>query len=436
MTHRGIDISGKELRVAVAIGRRQRLRFRALAGKGARREARAYEMVGAVRAAKSLVVPLRDVPPLPARKLERVLPGLLDAQVPVDLGGCDVAYDRNGGGYVGLVVRKADREEAEGALDERNAVAWGVVPAAWALWREGLCEFPCEASDERRAAVFVSGGAATVATGRGDVFAFASETGGEPADIVRTLRMAFGAGATGVRCVCGGEGAEAVAAALRDSSLGAEAAVADEPAFLLARGLARCGAEAAARRDGLAGPVVLDGEALAAGAARRWALGGLGLAAALLVLAAGLFWDATRLPEVSRALRRDLDQQLSHRVDVLSGYPVSARGERAVAIAKAAAERRDTAALDGLLRPGASVVLADALRAVGEARGVTVFTLRVEESALAVSGNAPDRAAAQAFGQALEALGFEASLEFPEEKGGADEGVVRFTATAQRRAGS
>lgn len=435
MTHRGIDISGKDLRVAVAIGRAERLRFRALTGKEARRELRSYEVVGAVRAPKSLVVPLRDVPSLPTRKLARILPGLLNAQVPVDLAECDVAFDRNGDGYVGLVVRKADREETEEAFDERNVVAWGVVPAAWALWRESLRELPCAASDERRAAVFVSNGAATVATGRGGAFAFASETASEPADVLRTLRMAFGADAVGVRCLCGGEGAEALATALRDSAIRAEASVAEEPVFLLARGLARCAVEGASRRDGLTGPVVLDGGAVAAEAVRKWMIGSFGFAAVLLVLSALLVGDALRLPETSLGLRKDLDQQLSHRVDVLTGYPVSARGERAVAIAKAAVEHRDTTALDGLLHPGASSVLADALRAIGEAKGVTVFTLRAESDSLAVSGNAQDRAAAQVFGQALESLGFESRLEFPKEKDDKEEGVVRFTATAQRRAG-
>lgn len=372
---------------------------------------------GGLPPSKSLVVPMRDLPQLPAAKLRRILPGLLDAQMPLDLAECVYRFAPNGEGLAALVARREDADAAFAA----DASLSAVVPAAWALWGHCLRAVPPKTPGECRAVVFADGGSALVVTGRGEAFAAAAEVAGGAEDVVRTLRMAFGPAAAEVRCLCGGREAGRLADALRVSPLGLRPEMPPGAETLLENAL-----EA---RDWPGGREVVFPSAAAEARRERgaaWCRGAFGVF--LIALAVALFRMGDGMVAEAAASGRELREELSLRASALAGYSVPGRGDRVVALAKEAAKKRDRSALVRMLRPGASAKLAGAMEALAECEGTTLFAVRVDDDMLAVSGNAPDEAAARAFAAALEKKGFSVRLDIPGDAGG--NGVVRFTATA------
>ena len=365
---------------------------------------------------KSLVVPMRDLPKLPAAKLRRILPGLLDAQMPLDLAECVYRFAPNGEGVAALVARREDAEAAFAA----DATLSGVVPAAWALWGHCLRAVPPKTPGECRAVALAENGGVLVVTGRGEAFGAAAEIAGGAEDVVRTLRMAFGPAAE-VRCLCGGREAGRLADALRASPLGLQPEMPPGAETLLESAL-----EA---RDWPGGREVVFPSAAAEARRERgaaWCRGALGVF--LIALAVAVFRMGDGMIAEAAASGRELREELSLRASALAGYSVPGRGDRVVTLAKEAAKKRDRSALVRMLRPGASAKLAGVMEALAECEGTTLFAVRVDDDVLAVSGNAPDEAAARAFAAALEKKGFSVRLDIPGDAGG--NGVVRFTATA------
>ena len=368
---------------------------------------------------KSLVVPLRDVPALPPRKARRILPGLLNAQIPLDLSECVWAFARNGVGYVGLVARRADMEEALS-----GASADGAVPLPWAVWRQCHRELPPASENERRAVLFADGTVVTIATGRGAAFGAAAEVPAEADAVARTLRMAFGAEGGEVRCLCAGKDAETWARTLRERGVSVNVGVVNAPKDFRSRALMGAVKD---RADG----GVFDTAASLAKRERGRCLCRLAVGVLLLGAAVALFRQSGMISSEASRAGRELDRELSVRVDALVGYPVTVRGDRAVALAKESAAKRNAETLAQMLRPGASDFLAKALGALAETEKTTLFLLRADADGIAVSGNAPDEAAVRAFASALEKAGLECQVEIPKESAGPE--LVRFVVTAKRR---
>ena len=372
---------------------------------------------GGLPPSKSLVVPLRDLPDLPRAKLQRILPGLRDAQMPLSLSECSYRFAPNGDGIVALVVRN---EVAEAAFAADRSLS-GLVPSAWALWGHCLRTCPAESPGENRAVLFADGGAVLAATGRGATFAAAAEVAGGAADVVRTLRMAFGADAAGARCICCGSEAASLADALRESPLGLRPEVPEGASDMLSCALAAQDWPGGVR-------AVLSSPAAEARRERgnAWCRAALGLF--LIGLSVALFRMGDDAVSGASTAGKLLNEELTVRASALAGYPVPGRGDRVVALAKEAARKRDRSVLARMMRPGASEKLAGAMSALAESQNVTLFALRADDDVLAVSGNAVDEAAARAFVAALSKRGFAVRLEIPGDSGG--NGVVRFIATA------
>ena len=366
--------------------------------------------IGPARCATVRLAP----PPLPRAKLRRILPALLGQHIPFPVEECDIAFEPlPDGAEMGFAAR---RSAVDAALAEQRASTGTepvhLVPAAWALWRASQRALPPVAPDERRAVLCGVGDALIALVGQGDALTTSAEL---PAD---AAALALGSNSAGLRCLCVGDRAAVIADAAR--AAGAVPVVPADAADFLA---AAC-AEAAARRNGAD---LLAGRAARAPSPRFIA----GAATLLLVASAALILGTTRALNRARGHAADLSDELAARVDAIAGYHVAAKGERAVAIARRAAAEGDASAdaqaLARLLRPAASTTLSDTLKCAA-AHGIHVFHLAVDDIGPALSGDAPDRASADAFAAELLRLGHPVRLE-PEPGPRASGERLRFMAT-------
>ena len=373
----------------------------------ASKPARDVAWIGPARCAGVRLTP----PQLPPAKLRRILPALLGQHIPFPVEECDTAFEPlPDGAVMGFAAR---RSAVDAALAARRAATGAepthLVPAAWALWRASLHALPPAAPDERRAVLSGAGGTLIALLGRGDALETSAEL---PAD---AAALALGSNAAGLRCLCVGDRADDLAAAAR--SAGAVPVVPENAADFLVDACA----EAAFRRGGAD---LLAGRAPAGPSGALLAV----VATLLLAVSAGLFILSSRAISAARAHAVELDAEFSARANAIAGYPITAKGERAVAIALQAAAGNEPAAepLARLLRPGASVALADTLESAA-AHDIRLFHLTVDETGPSLSGDAPDRAALDAFGDESARRGHPLRIE--PEPGAAPGERLRFMAT-------
>ena len=374
----------------------------------ASKPARDVAWIGPARCAGVRLAP----PPLPPAKLRRILPALLGQHIPFPVEECDTAFEPlPDGAVMGFAAR---RSAVDAVIAEHRASVGAepthLVPAAWALWLASLCALPPSASGERRAVLCGCGDTLIALLGRGDALETSAEL---PAD---AAALALGPNAAGLRCLCVGDRADELAAAAR--AAGAAPAVPEGAADFLA---AACAA-AAARREGAD---LLAGRAAHAPIPRSI----VGIAAVLLlVFSLALFHLSSRAIADARAHAAELDAEFAARAAAVAGYPIPAKGERAVAIALKAAAEKDPAAdvLARLLRPGASVALADTLESAS-AHDIHLFHLTVDETGPSLSGDAPDRASLDAFGDESARRGHPLRIE--PEPGAVPGERLRFMAT-------
>ena len=366
--------------------------------------------IGPARCATVRLAP----PPLPPAKLRRILPTLLGQHIPFPVEECDTAFESlPDGAVMGFAAR---RSAVDAALAERRAATGAepahLVPAAWALWRASLRAMPPATPGERRAVLCGVGDTLIALVGQGDALATSAEL---PAD---AAALAIGPNAGGLRCLCVGDRAASLADAAR--AAGSAPVVPIDAASFLADACA----ESTARRDGAD---LLAGRAPRAPTPRFIA----GAAMLLLAASAALFAGTSRALIRARGHSADLADELSARIDTIAGYHVAAKGERALDIARRAAAEgeasADAQALARLLRPGASATLADTLESAA-AHGVRIFHLAVDDAGPALSGDAPDRASADAFAAELQRRGHPVRLE-PEPGPRAAGERLRFMAT-------
>ena len=417
----GVDFQGD--RLVVVCGHRRRGRVTVAeaplpAGLG-ELGADGGAVVASCLSVRESVTRLLEAPFASVQKATRVLPTLLDIQLPFALEDCVSSFldlRRTPGNKVtalAVVARREDVERRLAVLRERGVDPVLLDQEGLALWSQSLRESPCAAGDEDKGRVVVALSAdhAAVAAGRGSEFMVAHRVGPDADQVARVLRAALREPGE-VRWFWTGPGAEddsRVDALL--ARLGAEwpgpSTVHVEPTTFLARAIAtrvlEPGALACNLRVG-----DLSHPALAGRSHGRLAR------AALLLLLGGVLLCAGNLAarvRVRRAAER-LDRGFYALVDELAGYHVTARGDDALRTATDVARARAEE-----LRPFTRVFeasLADAVAdvvAFGERSDLRYDTISLGQERVQVSGTAAEWSAPDPLVALLSARGYVVRLD-------------------------
>jgi Tfp pilus assembly protein PilN len=427
----GID-AGPDPAVAVARVLLGRLRLRTWRLQDAppslrRRVAQGVRCAAALPASAGLVVRLKP-PDLPAAKRRRVLPSLLDLQLPFPADQCSCAFVDAPDDTVGLAVRNDDLRAALDVLAGRGTNPERIVPLAWVLWTQALREFPPDDANQRRVVLLALDNRLLAVAGAGAKFgSMVVVPTGSPDALRRSLQLAFGGASAGLSVLCAGPGAAELAHTMSQwpEPWRVAACPAQEPAFFLARALA---VDALADRDGATqlrqSPFEHPRMTAAVPRAARAAVFAM-LAGALLLLAASVV--ARRIVASQERLAVTA---LSQRLDAVAGYAVRTRGVRAVQEARDALSERLDPWVERLRVPGGSERLQRVLAAAKQA-AVQVTHLSLAADGVTLSGRTASTASVAAFAAALGAAGLPVRVE--SDPTPAADGNVAFLVTPEVR---
>jgi len=287
----------------------------------------------------------------PARK---VLPSLLDVQLPFSLESCVwdcAALEREAAGAGWIATVAAARLEAAQARLAQGAAA-GREPhlldqEGLALWTQAVQECPPRLPQEPRAVVYLGADRAVLAMGRGRTLAVTQGFRQVDAESAcRLARLAFGGSEEGVHWIWSGpQAARADALATLRAGLAGTAALTEtvvpDPRAILARAYAvRALTPGPLRCNLRMGPLVHPGVRRRLARRAMWDAAAW-LGAGLIVLAAGIGWHAG-LAQREEAARAAVVRRARATVDRLGGGAVIPGYEgRSVSNALAAAAARD-----------------------------------------------------------------------------------------------
>ena len=366
-------------------------------------------------------------PDLSESKLVRILPSLLDVQLPLPLSECQYAFTREGKAFRAHAIRQSDLARQLDSLREAGCNPARIVPPAVAAWSQALAEIPPQADDEPRA-LFLCGSAQTLlVTGHGRSLERQTVFKTDAAEFPRRLRLSFSGMPADLVCLVAGA-EHAMASQTLQEAVGASAMrleTARSPEFLLARALA-----ADAAREGRGDDANLRTGAFAHPSAnRRQSRPIFRLAAALCVCSACIFPLAGLILARAQTEARAAERAFERAVDSLAGYDVTTKGDRAVQDARAGlATQLDAAVFDYRDRVVSSRLAS--LAELAAQSGVTLHHLALDARALTASGTAASVDKAEEFIRLLGDAGFRAVMsEAP--KTGPDGSVQFFLHTPQ-----
>lgn len=372
-----------------------------------------------------LAVPLKT-PALPTSKLYKILPGLLDVQIPLPIAECATAFVHYDTAYMAYAIRKTDLQNLIEKLSAHSCNPARIVPGAHAAWMLSQAEQPPVKDGEARALFIATPRQTMLLTGHGNTFERQSvfKTSGE--EPLRRLKLAFGGLPQQLVCIVAGSAHATISAALAPAESSALTVTGvRSPDFFLARALASDSTFTGTAADADLRQSVFPHAAMTRRQQRPVTTLTVALAACALILA------TIALIKVSTAKRIEAQTRstLQNKLDTLAGYPIRTQGERALQDARAALPlTMDKAILHYINDPLPNELAS--IAALCKQQEISLQHLSLTAEGLKASASAKNENAVDRFVKALQASGITTTRTEPPKPAG-DAGVTFFILPAQ-----
>jgi hypothetical protein len=340
------------------------------------------------------------------RRAEKVLPSLLDVQLPFSIEDCehvllDLQPSPDTGGSRGLMagIRHADLERRLAGLAADGVDPHVLDPEGMALWSQALEEFPfTPATPPTRVVCHLDADRLTLAIGQaGELLAAHTARHPDPDTVQRILKSALPDAGSAPLWLWTGPGVRDEAATLNlherlSAGRGAPAKIARDPATFLARALATRALTAGPGRCNLRSRRFLHPIPRRYQDRQPYRLAAWGLAAGLFLCAVNLTWQVAarhRTADANKTLRALAAQVMG------TGHPLPPRGQEVLLAQRFVADQ--TRALDAFLaaRKDPLPGLLQTLLGVAREEGLTLETLTLKRDALVIHGLTPKWAQAE-----------------------------------------
>lgn len=281
----------------------------------------------------TLAVPLKT-PALPTNKLQKILPGLLDGQIPLPLSACATAYVHYETACIAYAIRKTDLQDLIEKLATHGCNPARIVPSAHAAWMLCQAEYPPAKADEARALFIATAQQTILLTGHGKILERQSLFKTAQEEPLRRLKLAFGGLPEPLTCIVAGSEHDTINAALALVAQSSAATILTvlSPGFFLARALACDGKYSRTAADTNLRQAIFPHAAVTRRQQRPAMILTAALVGCAIVLAAVALTKVTAATKIERQTRNTLQ----NRLNTLAGYPIRTQGERALQDARAA----------------------------------------------------------------------------------------------------
>lgn len=368
----------------------------------------------------ALAVPL-ETPALSANKLHKILPSLLDVQLPLPVSECATAFVHYKTACMAYTIRKTDLQNLIGQLAAQGCNPARIVPSTHAAWTLSQTEHPPADSDEARALFIATPKQTMLLTGHGEILERQNVFTTTEEEPLRRLKLTFGGLPEQLICIVAGSAHATINTSLTPAAHPSALTIttAQSPDFFLARALAYDGGFSGTAVDADLRQTSFPHAATTRRQQRPAVILSAALTACAIILAAVALTRTSTASKIEAQTRTTLQ----NRLDTLAGYPIRTQGERALQDARAAFPLTLDEAIQHYMDnriPNKMAIVATLCKQ----HNILLQHLSISAEGLKASASAKTENAVDRFVQALQTAGITTALTEPAKS--ADNAGVTF----------
>lgn len=361
---------------------------------------------------KSIILSTLTPPPVSRSKQIKLIPSLLNIQLPFKLEECKYVFNRLGSTFLAQTIRNVDLAETIALAGKNKLSPTNIVGYIQLLWEAAIAEAPTWGAETERALCIANENSTLLIIGNNETIISSSAFNNSTAkEIVKRLKLAFKGDISKVALFLAGNASSSVLKDMRDAPALGLINVAQAPEYFVANSCA--GAKAieqynfiATSRSSTSG--IVFSEKL------KKKLAAMFLVVGIITFIATSFVNSNteRIKEANQQYFNDATKQVA-------GYDIKIKGKRAIDEAKAAYEARVD---QSIINAKESIVASQKFPKCMELckkHGVTLGFVSINSNGLTASGSATNRAEVNSLVSELNANGIKCVLtEEPKDNAG------------------
>lgn len=361
---------------------------------------------------KSIIVSPLTPPPVARSKQAKLIPSLLNIQLPFKLEECKYVFNRLGSSFIAQTIRNTELAETIAIAGKNKLSPTNIVGYIQLLWEAAIAEAPTWGAETERALCIANENSTLLIIGNNETIISSSAFNNSTAkEIVKRLKLAFKGDISKVALFLAGNASSSVLKDMRDALDFRLINVAQSPEYFIANSCA--GAKAIEQYNFIAASRSSTSSIVFSEKLKQK------LAAMLLVVGIITFIAAFFINSNTEKIKEANQQYFNNATKQVAGYDIKIKGARAIDEAKAAYEARVD---QSIINAEQSIVTSQKFPKCMELckkHGVTLGFVSINPKGLTASGSAANVAQVNSLVSELNANGIKCVLtEEPKNNAG------------------
>lgn len=351
---------------------------------------------------KSIVVSTLTPPPVARSKQAKLVPSLLNIQLPFKLDECKYVFNRLGTTFVAQTIRNTELAETIALATNNKLIPTNIAGYIQIIWESAITQSPTWSTEAERALCIANKNASLLIIGNKDGIVSTNTFNNSSAkEIIKRLKLAFKGDISKVALFLAGEETSTVLRDMRDVAPLGLINVAESPEYFIANS---CAASKNVAQYNFIGKQksALGGDF---SASLKQKLASMFLLVGIITFIASFFINSNtdRIKKSNQAYFNNATKQVA-------GYDIKIKGTRAINEAKAAYENRIDYGIINAEQCTITSKLFPKCMVICKKHGVTLGFISLNSKGLTASGSAPTASAVTSFVNELNANGIKCVL--------------------------
>lgn len=333
---------------------------------------------------KSIIVSSLTPPPVSRNKQIKLIPSLLNIQLPFKLEECKFVFNRLGSSFIAQTIPNTELAETIAFATNNNLSSTAIVGYIQQIWEAAIAEAPAWGSESERALCIANENSSLLIIGNKETILSSSAFNNSSAkEIIKRLKLAFNGNLSKVALFLAGSSTNAILKDMREGPALGIVNVAQSPEYFIANACA-------GSKSSLMYNFITSNKAISTGLGFSQALKQK-IGAILLLVSIFTFVASAFIPANTSKIKKANQEYFANSIKQVAGYNIKIKGARAIDEAKSAYNARiDQSIINAEQSLIASQMLPKCMQ-LCKKYGVTLGFVSLDQNGLTASGSAANR---------------------------------------------